>query len=186
MKKYVSGFVAGLLFMLSASAFADSISLIGKKVTGEYSVVVNGEKLNDKGAVINNRTNVPVRGLSEALGADVSVDNQTKTIYVTSIITQNTTTETSTIQQGGSVKVPEDQNTPVLNKEKEIKRLKYEISMLQDEITSLKLSIGTMKENPWNYEESKVQSEIENKEKAITENESKIKELESQLAELQK
>lgn len=186
MKKYIVGFLAGALFVLSSSAFADTISLIGKKVTGEYKVVVDGNALVDKGAIIDNRTNVPVRGLSEALGANVSVDNTTKTIYVTSESQETVVSEPQTIPQEGSVKVPEEQNTPVLDKEKEIKRIKYEISMLQDEITSLKLSIGTTKENPWNYDEAKVNSEVSKKEKGITDAEAKIKELEAQLAELQK
>ncbi|MGV7643095.1 stalk domain-containing protein, partial [Mycobacterium kansasii] len=56
--------------------------MIGKKVTGEYTVVVNGEKLSDKGAIIDGRANVPVRALSESLGVDIKVDG--KTIMVTS------------------------------------------------------------------------------------------------------
>lgn len=78
----VGGILIGFVLASSTGAFADSISsLIGKKVTGEYTVIVNGEKIADKGAVIDGRANVPVRGISEALGADIKVTG--KTIVVT-------------------------------------------------------------------------------------------------------
>ncbi|GJM84261.1 hypothetical protein HMSSN139_67570 [Paenibacillus sp. HMSSN-139] len=46
------------------------------------TVIVNGQKLNDKGAVIDGRTNAPVRALADTLGADLRVEGNT--IYVTS------------------------------------------------------------------------------------------------------
>jgi len=77
MKKWtylLSGIIIGALVATTGSAFAAEItSLIGQKVTGEYIVVVNGKKLAEKGAVVDGRTNVPARSISEALGADVSV-----------------------------------------------------------------------------------------------------------------
>ncbi|KJB88573.1 copper amine oxidase [Paenibacillus sp. E194] len=86
MKKWaylVSGVVIGSLIATAGSAFADQIkSLVGKKVTGEYTVIVNGKELQDKGAVIDGKTNVPVRGVSQALGADIRVEG--KKILVTS------------------------------------------------------------------------------------------------------
>ncbi|MCY9760933.1 copper amine oxidase N-terminal domain-containing protein [Paenibacillus alvei] len=85
MKKWmylVSGVIIGALVTTAGSVFADQIkSLVGEKVTGEYTVVVNGKALQDKGAVINGRTNVPVRGISEALGVNMKVDG--KTIRIT-------------------------------------------------------------------------------------------------------
>lgn len=86
MKKWsyiVGGFVLGLVVALSANtAYGAVQSLVGKKVTGEMTVVVNGEKLKDKGAVIEGRTNAPVRALADSLGAGLRVDGNT--IYVTS------------------------------------------------------------------------------------------------------
>jgi hypothetical protein len=86
MKKWaylVSGVVIGSLIATAGSAFADQIkSLVGKKVTGEYTVIVNGKELQDKGAVIDGKTNVPVRGVSQALGAEIRVEG--KKILVTS------------------------------------------------------------------------------------------------------
>ncbi|WP_153979246.1 stalk domain-containing protein [Paenibacillus xylanilyticus] len=87
MKKiaYIAGgILIGFVLSTSAGAFADSVkSLVGKKVSGEYTVIVNGQKLPDKGAIIDGKANVPVRGISEALGADIKVSG--KTITVTSV-----------------------------------------------------------------------------------------------------
>ncbi|MGP3788160.1 stalk domain-containing protein [Paenibacillus sp. 1A_MP2] len=83
------GIIIGVVFSTSAGAFADTVkSMVGKKVTGEYTIVVDGKKLSDKGAVIDSRANVPARALSEALGADVSVSG--KTISITSTSDGNT------------------------------------------------------------------------------------------------
>lgn len=86
MKKWLyilSGAVLGVVLTVSSSAFADQVkSLVGKKVTGEYTVVVNGKTLSDKGLIIDGGANVPARPLSEALGADVQVSG--KTINITS------------------------------------------------------------------------------------------------------
>ncbi|WP_315370862.1 copper amine oxidase [Paenibacillus xylanexedens] len=88
------GFLLGIVFMTAGAAFADQVkSLIGKKVTGEYTVIVNGSKLSDKGAVIDSKANVPARTLSEALGADVSVNG--KVITITSVEGSNETNESS-------------------------------------------------------------------------------------------
>ncbi|MFD3272684.1 stalk domain-containing protein [Paenibacillus dendritiformis] len=106
MKKWtylVSGVVIGALVATAGSAFADQVkSLVGKKVTGEYTVVINGKTLQDKGAVIDGRTNVPVRGISDALGADFKVEGKKIIVTTTegedlvSTESPNTTKPTST------------------------------------------------------------------------------------------
>ncbi|MDR0270998.1 copper amine oxidase [Paenibacillus sp.] len=86
MKKSIyilSGIVIGAVIATSSSAFAAQIkSMIGQKVTGEYTVIVNGKELVNKGAVIAGKTNAPVRDLANALGADLKMDG--KTINITS------------------------------------------------------------------------------------------------------
>lgn len=102
MKKWLyllSGVVIGAVVATSSSAFAAQVkSLVGQKVTGEYTVVVNGKTLSDKGAVINGRTNAPVRALSDAIGGNLNVDNQKKVISIT-------TEETSVTSSGDSSNV---------------------------------------------------------------------------------
>lgn len=84
MKKWVyllSGVVIGALITTSGSAFAAQVkSLIGQKVTGEVSVVVNGQKLNAKGAIVDNITNVPARAITDALGGKINLSGNTVTI----------------------------------------------------------------------------------------------------------
>lgn len=86
MKKWsyiVGGFILGITVALAGStAYAEIQSLIGKKVSGEMTVVVNGTELQNRGAVIEGVTNAPVRSLTEALGVGLSVEG--KTIYITS------------------------------------------------------------------------------------------------------
>lgn len=92
----IGGVLIGFVLATSTSAFADTVkSLIGKKVTGEYSVIVNGEKLSDKGAIIDGKANVPVRGISEALGADIKVSGKTITVTTNSDEVSSPSTESN-------------------------------------------------------------------------------------------
>lgn len=112
MKKiaYIAGgIVIGIVFSTTAGAFADSVkSMVGKKVTGEYSVIVNGKNLTEKGAVIDSRANVPARALSEALGADVKVSGKTITI----------TTSEEVPNEGAASQVPSNENNQFSGKSK--------------------------------------------------------------------
>ncbi|WP_405153121.1 stalk domain-containing protein [Paenibacillus sp. FSL K6-0108] len=100
MKKvaYIAGgILIGFVLSTSAGAFADSVkSLVGKKVSGEYTVIVNGQKLADKGAIIDGKANVPVRGISEAIGADIRVEGKTITVTTSdNAVSQSENTEIS-------------------------------------------------------------------------------------------
>ena len=86
MKKWmyaVGSFIIGVVVASSSDAVAAQVkSLTGQTVAGEYTVIVNGEKLSDKGAIIAGRTNAPVRAVSESLGADLTVDNNKKVVEI--------------------------------------------------------------------------------------------------------
>lgn len=91
----IGGVLVGFVLATSTGAFADAVSsMIGKKVTGEYTVIVNGTALTDKGAIIDSKANVPVRGIADALGANVAVSGKTITI------TQNKTEDVQSVAQG--------------------------------------------------------------------------------------
>lgn len=85
MKKYlgfVGAFILGAVVMAAGEDVSAKVkSLVGQKVAGEYNVVVNGKELEQKGAIIAGTTNIPIRAVSEALGAELKVEN--KTVYVT-------------------------------------------------------------------------------------------------------
>lgn len=75
MKKYIAGFIAGIVFSISATVFADDIqSLVGKKVQAEYTVEVNGQTLNT--VVVEGKNYAPVRSIGEAAGYTVNVEGQ--------------------------------------------------------------------------------------------------------------
>ena len=95
----VCGIVIGVVAATAGSAFADQVkSLIGKKVTGEYVVVVDGKTLLDKGAIIDGKANAPVREISEALGADVKVEGK-KIIVTTDSSVSNSTEPTKPVTE---------------------------------------------------------------------------------------
>lgn len=78
------GLLVGAILMTSGSALAAQVkSLVGLKVTGEYTVIVNNKELSDKGAVIDGKTNAPVRAISDAIGGKLDVDNKKKVINIT-------------------------------------------------------------------------------------------------------
>ena len=87
----VGGILIGIVISTTSSVLADGVkSLVGKKVTGEYTVVVNGTTLSDKGAIIDGKANVPVRGISEALSADIKVEGKTINVTTNNIQSEET------------------------------------------------------------------------------------------------
>ncbi|MEC0139740.1 hypothetical protein P4H94_23080 [Paenibacillus macerans] len=72
MKKVVAGFVAGVLFAIGATSFADGVSLVGKKIQSEVAVTAKGEQLPDKAIVVDGKSYAPVRAVAEAAGMQVS------------------------------------------------------------------------------------------------------------------
>lgn len=79
MKKFVAGVIVGALLFGAIPVFADSISLIGAKVTGVFAVEKNGKKIADA-AVINGSTYVPVRVMAEATGTPLNVEGKKITL----------------------------------------------------------------------------------------------------------
>lgn len=89
MKKFISGLIIGALLMTGASAFADSVSLVGQKVQGIFSIEKAGTKVADA-VIINSTAYAPVRAVAEATGASLTVEGKT-------IIMTETGTSTGTI-----------------------------------------------------------------------------------------
>jgi hypothetical protein len=75
LKKFVSGVIVGVLMFAGASVFADSASLIGKKVQGLYTIEKNGKKVADA-VIIDGSAYAPVRSVAEATGAGLSVEGK--------------------------------------------------------------------------------------------------------------
>jgi hypothetical protein len=75
LKKFVSGVIVGVLLFAGASVFADSASLIGKKVQGLYTIEKSGKKVADA-IIIDGSAYAPVRAVAEATGAGLSVEGK--------------------------------------------------------------------------------------------------------------
>lgn len=75
LKKFISGIIVGGFLFAGASVFADSVSLIGQKVQGLYSVEKDGAKVADA-VVINGTAYAPVRAVSDATGTGLTVEGK--------------------------------------------------------------------------------------------------------------
>lgn len=97
MKKVIYSAIASLLVLgsLTASVYAGTNSLIGKKVQSVISVTVNGKQVKDA-IVIDGTTYAPVRSFSEAAGYSIAFDkggvnlkSQTEAEIINQILTDN-------------------------------------------------------------------------------------------------
>ncbi|MGV6934118.1 stalk domain-containing protein [Paenibacillus sp. CMM36] len=74
----LSAFIIGAIVATAGSAFADQIkSMVGQTVAGEYTVKVNGSALAENAIVVDGKAHVPLRAVSDSLGAGVKVDGKT-------------------------------------------------------------------------------------------------------------
>ncbi|WP_167669715.1 2,' 3'-cyclic nucleotide 2'-phosphodiesterase [Paenibacillus polymyxa] len=81
MKKWsylLIGLLIGVVFATTGNAFADQIkSMVGQTVAGEYSVKVNGNSLSENAIVVDGKAHVPLRAVTDSLGASLKVDGKT-------------------------------------------------------------------------------------------------------------
>jgi len=81
----VIGLLAGSILSTTAGAVTAQVkSMIGTKVAAEYTVTVNGKELSDKAAIVDNKAMVPLRAVSDSLGAGIKLDSKNKKIDVVS------------------------------------------------------------------------------------------------------
>ncbi|PNQ79737.1 stalk domain-containing protein [Paenibacillus sp. F4] len=72
------GALLGVLLVTSGGAAADQVkSLVGKTVAGEYNVRVNGTTLSENAIAVDGTAYVPLRSISESLGANLAVKRKT-------------------------------------------------------------------------------------------------------------
>ena len=75
MKKFVMGVIIGALLTIGVSAAADSIGKIGKQITNEYVVKVNGSALDATAIAVDGTSYAPVRAIAGAAGFEVDFKN---------------------------------------------------------------------------------------------------------------
>jgi hypothetical protein len=85
-----------LLIVLILVVTAISCFAIGTYAASDISIVINGKKLNASVELINGTSFIPVRSLSESLGADVKWDDLTRTIFINTPYRNYNSTEIAT------------------------------------------------------------------------------------------
>jgi len=73
MRKYLIGFIAGVLVATASVAAADTISLVGKKVQSEAIVTLDGEAIGTA-LIIDGTSYPPLRVVAEAVGVGVGYE----------------------------------------------------------------------------------------------------------------
>lgn len=73
MKKKIGILVILSLLVFASQAFAGTLSKVGKKVSGESSVYVNGNQINSA-IIVDNSAYAPLRAVAEALGVDLEYE----------------------------------------------------------------------------------------------------------------
>lgn len=159
MKKYFVGFLAGAIFTLSTSVFADDIkSIIGQTVQGT-AVVSLDEKEIGSAVIINGISYAPVRTVSEASGLIVD--------YSKGVVKMKTKSKKYSVE----------------DIQKEIDNYTKLITSTEEAIANVKKTTeaGNLSEEELSY----LNDGIKKREKTVASYKEKVTELQAQLAELQ-
>jgi len=169
LKKFISGVIVGALLFAGTSVFADSVSLIGQKVQGLFTIEKSGAKIADA-VIINGSAYAPVRAVADATGSELKVEGK------------------KIIMSDSSVKTV-DINGEEVNVGIRIKYLQDQIKTYQGSISSDKTLIEENQKNKDSVasEGSKeiFQFTIDNLQKRINETQVKIDAANKEIADLQ-
>ena len=94
MKRFLVGFLLGVIVATSAAALADNA--VRLFVDGTEIVFAEAPP-----QIVNGRTMVPAKPLAEALGATVTWDPETRSVKVTSQLARSVTSKTPTLKING-------------------------------------------------------------------------------------
>lgn len=165
----IIGFIAGVIFAISSSTFAEGTleNWIGKTVEGQFPVSVDGVQLATPAAVIDGRTFLPVREFGEAVGYDVYFDAVGE-VYMEKMepIKTEPVTEPITVED-----LPED-TVDVAELEAKIQRFEKSIDHYQTFIDRNNMLINGLKEEIAEIRSSEnitpdQQTEIDKRQRAI-------------------
>ena len=135
MKKFVLGLLIGFLLAAPAFAFAEQVSMVGKKVQTEYPVIVDGKELEVKAIAIDGTSYAPLRVIGQAVGYDVSFKD--KTVIFTSKSEEGERMETQT--PSVPTTTPEEQRREY---QYTLENIDMAISGKESEINALLMGIG--------------------------------------------
>ncbi|WP_238808029.1 stalk domain-containing protein [Paenibacillus sp. EKM212P] len=202
MKKWsylLSGVLIGAVIATAGSAFADQVkTLIGAKVAGEYTVKVNGSALTENAIVVDGKAHVPLRAVSDSLGAGIKVDGKTIQIETQTQASAKSPAETKKKPQQES----ENSQIYIQNLEARITSIKSYKSFWEnslkgaedsqvkynkriDELTNLPASNDPITQENRKKSLASAQEAIEENSKQITEYKEKIAKYDEDIAKLE-
>ncbi|MNW33502.1 hypothetical protein D3C74_104650 [compost metagenome] len=197
MKKWsylLSGVLIGAVVATAGSAFADQIkSLVGEKVAGEYSVKVNGNSLSESAIVVDGKAHVPLRAVTDSLGANLKLDG--KTIQINTDSSADTKT-TSLSETDGLIKKEEqyagwsivkleqrksDLEKYISESESSKEKLNHELE-IADKLSKTSVSSSTLAIRESNV--AKTKKELDSIESAIAKYKTELEEIDKAIAAL--
>ncbi|KYG95678.1 2,' 3'-cyclic nucleotide 2'-phosphodiesterase [Paenibacillus jamilae] len=197
MKKWsylLSGVLIGAVVATAGSAFADQIkSLVGEKVAGEYSVKVNGNSLSESAIVVDGKAHVPLRAVTDSLGANLKLDG--KTIQINTDSSADTKT-TSLSETDGLIKKEEqyagwsivkleqrksDLEKYISESESSKEKLNHELE-IADKLSKTSVSSSTLAIRESNV--AKTKKELDSIESAIAKYKTELEEINKAIASL--
>lgn len=180
MKKHLPGFITGVIFTLvltfGATAFAENVSKIGKRISAEFVVKLDGEALPVKAVAFDGTSYAPVRAIGEALGLDVDfIDSEV-------ILTSNVEKEADVIVEKLTAEQIKERII-VVNQDIEI--LERAVERSEDSLRRKLLEFELRPEAYDNKTINEIEERIEGYKIRINEAQQELADLERQLAELQ-
>jgi hypothetical protein len=177
MRKYVIGFLIGVLFASAYPVYGAVSSMIGKEVQVEYDVLVNGEKLPVKAVAIDGISYTPNRALSDALQAKIGFENNQ--VIITTDPSEVPTASPQPTHGGGTLNENPNSMEPV-NPE-DVPATNFTLEFINTQINALEASITFMK----NHIDQLQTDELKNLPGATEELEKSKKKLEDRQTELE-
>ncbi|EFM10176.1 hypothetical protein PaecuDRAFT_3135 [Paenibacillus curdlanolyticus YK9] len=174
MKKFISGVIVGAVLFAGGSVFADSVGLVGKKVSGTYTIERDGKKVADA-AIIDGSAYAPVRAVAQAAGTSLKVEGK-------KIIMGTETTSVEVEISRINLEISNVQKA-IENKQGGIKL--YETDIIPRAEQMAKNTVGTDQEAQYAEWLAKRQTELANLKQELADLEAELADLNKQLAALQ-
>lgn len=173
----VIGLLAGSILSTTAGAVAAQVkSLVGTKVVAEYMVTVDGKQLSDKAAIVDNKAMVPLRAVSDSLGAGIKLDSKNKKIEVVSAETTISSNEVAPETNKYMGRSEVDLSKSLENyKNNILAPTVIERDQIKNQVEALENSIAT------NTADIKESASLEAKKKQLAEYEQMIKDAEAEI-----
>lgn len=179
-KKFISGVIVGVMLFAGASVFADSVSLIGQKVQGLYTIQKDGKKIGDA-VIIKGTAYAPVRAVSNAAGTNLTVSG--RNIIMKDEIIGPTRTEPVTLDEYKAEL--ERINTEITQKQQNINYLETTAIPDYEQMAKEMADNGTLGKDAAAQAE-KYKALLEQRKQELVDLQQKLTEINTKIAELEK